>query len=110
MDLHDQLKKLFPDHKFEENVPEPAKNVLFIQDDPIVCKYEKKGRNGKPVTLLENYHGSDEDLKKLAKELKTVLGVGGSTKDGTIVIQGKFRDKIMELLKNKGFAVKRAGG
>jgi len=81
-----------------------------MQDSPIICKYEKKGRNGKPVTVLENYDGSEDDLRKLAKELKTALGVGGSVKDGMIVIQGNFRDKIMEILKNKGFKVKRVGG
>jgi len=110
MDLQDQLKKLFPDHKFEENIDEPVENELFIQESPIICKYEKKGRNGKPVTVLENYEGSENDLKNLAKELKTALGVGGSVKDGMIVIQGNFRDKIMEILKNKGFKVKRVGG
>jgi len=111
MDLQDQLKKLFPDHKFEEEVSSSqSENELFMQDDPIVCKYEKKGRNGKPVTILENYNGSDEDLKSLAKEIKSKLGVGGSVKDDTIVIQGNYRDKIMDILKEKGFSVKRVGG
>ncbi len=110
MDLHDQLKKLFSDHQFQEEEKQPEKPDLFMQDEPIICKYEKKGRNGKPVTILENYNGSEEDLKKLAKEIKSKLGVGGSVKDDTIVIQGNYRDKIMEILKNKGFTVKRVGG
>ncbi|MCX8676307.1 MULTISPECIES: translation initiation factor [unclassified Apibacter] len=112
MDLQDQLKKLFPNHQFEE--PEESSSTpekeLFMQDEPIICKYEKKGRNGKPVTILENYNGADEDLKQLAKELKSQLGVGGSAKDGIIVIQGNYRDKIMDILKEKGFSVKRVGG
>ena len=112
MDLQDQLKKLFPNHLFEE--PEESSSTsekeLFMQEDPIICKYEKKGRNGKPVTILENYNGADEDLKQLAKELKYQLGVGGSAKDGIIVIQGNYRDKIMDILKEKGFSVKRVGG
>lgn len=112
MDLQDQLKKLFPNHQFEE--PEESSSThekeLFMQEDPIICKYEKKGRNGKPVTILENYNGSDEDLKQLAKQLKSQLGVGGSAKDGIIVIQGNYRDKIMDILKKKGFSVKRVGG
>lgn len=113
MDLQDQLRKLFPDHHFDESKGEfsstPEKE-LFIQDDPIICKYEKKGRNGKPVTILENYNGAEEDLKQLAKEIKSKLGVGGSAKDGIIVIQGNYRDKIMDILKEKGFSVKRVGG
>ncbi|MGM5629806.1 translation initiation factor [Apibacter raozihei] len=111
MDLQDQLKKLFPEHEFQEGEQQSSEeHSLFLQDEPIVCKYEKKGRNGKPVTILENYNGSDEDLKMLAKDIKSKLGVGGSVKDDTIVIQGNFRDKIMELLKEKGFSVKRVGG
>ena len=79
-----------------------------MQDDPIICKYEK--RKGKPITILEGYTGADEDFKKLAKELKTKLSVGGSFKDDSIIIQGDYRDKIMVILKGKGFKVKRVGG
>ena len=53
---------------------------------------------------------SPEDFKKLAKELKTKLSVGGSFKDDKIIIQGDYRDKIMAILKTKGFNVKRVGG
>lgn len=79
-----------------------------MQDDPILCKYEK--RKGKPVTILAGYTGATSDFKKLAKEIKTHLGVGGSFKDDQIIIQGDYRDNIMELLKDKGFRVKRVGG
>ncbi len=109
MDLQDQLKNLFPDHK-EEKTEEvtPAENQIWMQDDPIICKYEK--RKGKPITILEGYTGADVDFKKLAKELKTKLSVGGSFKDDAIIIQGDYRDKIMAILKDKGFNVKRVGG
>lgn len=107
MDLQDQLKNLFPDHKFEEPTPE-KKPDIWLQDDPIICKYEK--RKGKPVTILEGYNGANEDFKKLTKEIKTKLSVGGSFKDDSIIIQGDYRDKIMTLLKEKGFNVKRVGG
>jgi len=109
MDLQDQLKKLFPDHQPlpEEKTAEPE-HELFIQKEPMICKYEK--RNGKPTTVIEGYDGSDDDFKILAKELKTKLSVGGSFKDGAIIIQGDYRDKIMTLLKEKGFKVKRVGG
>lgn len=109
MDLQDQLKNLFPDHKEEPSeVSEDSKNSLWLQDDPIICKYEK--RKGKPITILEGYTGATEDFKKLAKELKTKLSVGGSFKDDKIIIQGDYRDKIMTMLKDKGFNVKRVGG
>lgn len=82
----------------------------FVQREPLFCKYEKKGRNGKPVTLIEGFEGSDEELKKISKKIKTTLGIGGSEKDGTIIIQGDNRDKIMEILKNMGYKTKRVGG
>jgi len=109
MDLQDQLKHLFPDHieEVSEEKKSKAKNI-WLQDDPIICKYEK--RKGKPITILEGYTGATEDFKKLAKELKQTLSVGGSFKDDKIIIQGDFRDKIMQILKDKGFNVKRVGG
>ncbi len=109
MDLQDQLKNLFPDH-IPEETSEVAddKNAVWMQDDPIICKYEK--RKGKPITILEGYTGADSDFKKLAKEIKTKLSVGGSFKNDKIIIQGDYRDKIMNILKEKGFNVKRVGG
>ncbi|MCA0153103.1 translation initiation factor [Winogradskyella vincentii] len=109
MDLKDQLKNLFPDHVEvpDENLKEKESDV-WMQDDPIICKYEK--RKGKPVTILEGYTGATNDFKKLAKELKSKLSVGGSFKDDKIIIQGDYRDKIMSMLKDKGFNVKRVGG
>lgn len=109
MDLKDQLKNLFPDH--EPSEPESvseSQSDIWIQDDPIICKYEK--RKGKPITILEGYNGANEDFKKLAKELKTKLSVGGTFKNERIIIQGDYRDKIMKILKDKGFKVKRVGG
>ena len=108
MDLQDQLKNLFPDHTPEKEEKSVEKSNLWLQDDPIICKYEK--RKGKPITILEGYTGATSDFKKLAKELKTKLSVGGSFKDDKIIIQGDYRDKIMTLLKEKGFNVKRVGG
>jgi len=110
MDLQDQLKKLFPDHE-RSNEPEEVvaeNHQLFIQKEPMICKYEK--RKGKPTTIIEGYEGNDEDFKVLAKEIKTKLSVGGTFKDGAIIIQGDYRDKIMTLLTAKGFKTKRVGG
>lgn len=109
MDLQDQLKNLFPDHEPEENLEDTSETSgIWMQDDPIICKYEK--RKGKPTTILEGYTGATEDFKVLAKEIKTKLSVGGSFKDDKIIIQGDYRDKIMQILKDKGFNVKRVGG
>lgn len=108
MDLQDQLKNLFPEHKPEKEQAPTKKSDIWLQDDPIICKYEK--RKGKPITILEGYNGSDDDFKRLAKEIKVKLSVGGSFKNGSIIIQGDYRDRIMEMLKDKGFNVKRVGG
>ena len=109
MDLQDQLKNLFPDHVEEESTLKVEnKSDIWMQDSPILCKYEK--RKGKPITILEGYTGATEDFKKLAKDIKTKLSVGGSFKDDRIIIQGDYRDKIMIILKEKGFNVKRVGG
>lgn len=109
MDLRDQLKNLFPEHVESENTDnnQNSSNV-WLQDDPIICKYEK--RKGKPITILEGYNGAAKDFKILAKEIKTQLSVGGTYKDDKIIIQGDYRDKIMTILKDKGFNVKRVGG
>lgn len=107
MDLRDQLKNLFPDHEEQDfEMPEEP----FVQKEPLVCKYEKKGRNGKPVTLVEGFEGSANELKNISKAIKTKLGIGGSEKDGIIIIQGDNRDKIMQILKDMGYKTKRVGG
>ena len=109
MDLQDQLKNLFPEHAPEKpEVTNETEDNLWMQDDPIICKYEK--RKGKPTTIISGYEGEVEDFKILAKEIKSKLAVGGSFKEGEIIIQGDYRDKIMKLLQDKGFKTKRVGG
>jgi translation initiation factor 1 len=107
MDIKDQLKNLFPEH-IEQDFEMPEEK--FEQKNPLVCKYEKKGRNGKPVTIIEGFEGSEEDLKKISKKIKITLGIGGSEKDGCILIQGDNRDKIMKILQDMGYKTKRVGG
>jgi len=107
MDIKEQLKTLFPEHTEAIEVVKKESNI-WLQDAPIICKYEK--RKGKPITILEGYTGATSDFKILAKEIKTKLSVGGSFKDDKIIIQGDYRDRIMAMLKDKGFKVKRVGG
>ena len=107
MDIRDQLQNLFPQHEEQEfEMPEEK----FVQIEPLTCKFEKKGRNGKPVTLIEGFEGSEADLKKISKKIKSTLAIGGSEKDGIIIIQGNNRDKIMEILEGMGYKTKRVGG
>ena len=108
MDLQDQLKNLFPNHKTPENKEENAEDGLWIPNDTVECHFEK--RNGKPNTIITGYTGNDDDFKQLAKDIKKFLGVGGSTKNDEIIIQGDYRDKIMKYLKDLGMTVKRVGG
>ena len=107
MDLRDQLKNLFPEHE-EQDFEMPEEK--FEKKNPLICKFEKKGRNGKPVTLIEGFEGTEEELKQISKKIKTTLGIGGSEKDGIIVIQGDNRDKIMKILQDMGYKTKRVGG
>nr|WP_309756803.1 translation initiation factor [Flavobacterium sp.] len=109
MDLQYQLKNLFPDHEpLPEEQTEATAHELYVQKEPMICKFEK--RKGKATTIIEGYEGTDADFKILAKEIKTKLSVGGTFKDDSIIIQGDYRDKIMIILKEKGFKVKRVGG
>jgi translation initiation factor 1 len=87
----------------ESQTPEPRLQQLYVSLD-------KKNRKGKKVTLVEGFVGTTQDLKELARDLKSSCGVGGSTGDGQILIQGDFRERVIKLLQDKGFKVKRSGG
>lgn len=93
----------YDDESTEVETPPNGEQLLYVSID-------KKKRKGKEVTLIEGFVGMDEDLKELGKQLKSACGVGGTTKNGEILIQGSFRDKIIELLDSKGYRTKRKGG
>jgi len=90
----------------ESNVEETVAN----NQQRLEAHLDKKNRGGKVATIIKGFQGNEEDLKTLGKMLKTKCGVGGSAKDNEIIIQGNFRDKIMEILKSEGYTIKRVGG
>lgn len=92
-----------PDFQYEsESVEETA--TLDKKQQKLRVSIEKKGRGGKTVTLVNGFVGTDDDLKELAKWLKTRCGVGGSIKDGSILVQGEFKQRVIDLLKAEGYS------
>ena len=98
-----------PDFEFEEEQykePEtrsPNQQLIYVSLD-------RKNRGGKEVSLVEGFIGTEADLKDLAKILKRKCGVGGSVKNGDIIIQGNFVKKVIALLTDLGYRVKQKGG
>lgn len=94
---------------FEYDTSETAE-TLMPNKKFLEAHFSNKGRGGKTVTVIKGFEGSDDDLKTLGKLLKTKCGVGGAVKEGEIIIQGNYRDKIIEILKKEKYNVKRVGG
>ena len=104
-DWKDRLNVVYstnPDFNYE-CIEEEQAETLPKNQQKLRISMEKKGRGGKTVTLIKGFIGSEEDLKDLSKLLKTKCGVGGSAKEGEIIIQGDFKQRIIELLKAEGY-------
>lgn len=104
-DWKDRLNIVYstnPDFSYE-TTEEETNETLPKNQQKLRVGIEKKGRGGKTVTLVKGFVGTEDDLKSLSKSLKTKCGVGGSTKDGEIIIQGDFKQRIIDLLKTEGY-------
>lgn len=95
-----------PDFKYdtteEEETPAPPK-----EKQPVKIRLDKRNRGGKTVTLVTGIEGSEYDMASLAAMLKSKIGTGGSAKDGEIIIQGDFRNRVLELLVKEGYTKSR---
>ncbi len=92
-----------PDFQFDDNQGE-QQNILPPQQQKLRVRIDKRNRGGKVVTLVTGFVGSDDDLQVLSKMLKVKCGVGGSAKDGEIIVQGERRDQVIALLKAAGYS------
>ena len=104
-DWKDRLNVVYstnPNFQYETGNTEEAE-TLSPNQQKLRVQLDRKNRGGKVVTLVTGFVGTDDDLKELGRMLKSKCGVGGSAKDGEIIVQGDFKQKVIELLKKEGY-------
>lgn len=92
-----------PNYQYDENENVNENETLPKQQQKLRLSMERAGRGGKTITIVRGFVGSDADLEELGKLLKQRCGVGGSVKDGEIIIQGDHRTRLVEILKKEGY-------
>lgn len=97
-------------HNHKEETNDDSAATLPKNQQLLKVQISKKDRGGKTATVINGFVGSEENLNGLGKMLKTRLGVGGAVKEGEIIIQGNFTDKIIEILIKEGYKAKKSGG
>jgi len=97
-----------PEFDYQTDGQEPEPETPAPEKQKLLVGIDRKQRSGKQVTVVERFTGRSADLEQLGKVLKTKCGVGGSVKEGMILIQGDFRDKVVTLLQSMGYQAKRA--
>ena len=97
-----------PDFKYDTGEDDTPRETLPAEKQRLIVSIDRRNRGGKQVTLVKGFVGSEEDLLALGKTLKSKCGVGGSVKEGEIIIQGDFRDRIVTLLRSMGYNAKRS--
>ncbi len=105
-DWKDRLNVVYStnkDFKYETE-GEDEQDTIAKEKQQLRISLDKRNRKGKAVTLITGFVGTTEDMEELGKLLKIKCGVGGSAKDGEIIVQGDFRTKILELLQKEGYA------
>lgn len=98
-----------PDFGYAED-QQDQQETLPNQQQQLKVMIDRKSRGGKQVTLVTGFVGTEEDLQGLGKMLKSKCGVGGSVKEGEVLIQGDVKEKVFQILQKEGYGVKKSGG
>ena len=92
------------------NIETLDKSTQYSSQSIVSVCFEKKGRKGKGVTIIKDFPGSPMELGLLSKKIKTSFGIGGSVKNNEIIVQGKWQEKVLEMLQKEGYKAKKVGG